>query len=174
MNYKDALNLTEYQHQKLVAEFGDAVYLSWYKDLDFEHIKSLTLQLAENLGHFIAQRGYRPSDKSKVIIKVPGNLPSSDPLNTHATIGGTNEGDLSATRNQYVLYASDVIDELKSECKRQIEYTWKDRLGKLLDSMFDKKYPHYEGDVEQRFEQKKGELLTQIENMVTAFEIPEV
>lgn len=128
MNSQEAMNLDEYQKQKLTKEFGDAILVSWTKQIDREFLKATLMQLAENLGAFIATQGYQPSAKEKIVIKVPTLKSTADPLNKYSTIAGMVEADFSGTRNQYILYASGVIDALKDECRRQIERDWKERL----------------------------------------------
>jgi len=175
MRSQEALNYDQYKLQKLNSEFADSVVVSSSKATNEETIRSLLPGLAERLGEFISKQGYRPSDKSELIIKIPGV--TADPTNPFSTMGGKSECTLTATKDQYVLYASEVIDELKAECKRQIEKTWKDRLDELLTSAFYEKYPWLEFDYDEeghqeRFEDQKDQFLAKVAELVESFEIP--
>lgn len=136
MNYEEALNWDEYKQQKANAELGDAIILSFREALTEENISKYLQLLGEKMGVFISQQGYRPSDQARVIIKIPGPLTTADPTNRYSTISGLTECELSATKDQYILYASKIIDCLKRECKYQIEKSWEERLEEhLIDSV---------------------------------------
>jgi len=131
--------------------------------------------LGECIAEFICKQGYKPSEKAKIIIKVPSTNLSCDPTFKHATIGGKVKCNLTATKDQYVIYASDIINELKKELKVQIEKTWKNRLIEYLDSLFYGKYPYPEDEptgTEEEFDKKSEEFIAKIQALVDKFEIP--
>jgi len=175
MNFKDAKTLREYVEQKLQPEFSDYLTISSKAVLEPEKIEAYMQILAESMGKFISREGYRPSGKSKIIIKIPFGGTTADPLNPHGTLAGKTGCELTATKDQYIFYASEIIDELKKECQRQIEKTWKERLIEHLTALFDEKYPWIDEDdreLENRFLEKRGKLIVKIEKMVEGFEIP--
>jgi len=183
MNFDKAMTWDKYTHQKLKSEFCNALSISILGDdksrLSEEGVKNCVRVLGEKLGEFICKQGYKPSEKADIIIKVPSKGPTADPTNPFATVGGKVDCNLTATKDQYVMYASEIIDELKQECKRQIEYTWRDRLLTYLQSKFDEKFPYFDGadsderDIIDRFTSKRDELMTKIEKLIDSFQIPD-
>jgi len=173
MNSSEAMTWDEYTQQKLNSEFGDYLLSSWGGQLSESVIKSHLEILGQQIGEFACKQGYKPSDKAEIIIKVPSRGASADPLNPFMSVGGKADCELTATKDQYVMYASEIIDELKGECRKQIEKTWGDRLIEHLDSKFKEKHPYIDElfdaedlDMKREFESKRDELMDKINVMV--------
>jgi hypothetical protein len=177
MNSKDAMNFDEYQQQKLHAELANAILVHSNALLSEENITPLVARLGEIIGEFASEYGYKPSDKAKVIIKLPSSLSTCDPTNRLASIGGKVDCDLTATKDQYVLYAGKIIDALKAECKAQIEKTWQERLAEHLTFLFyggPEEPIRFEDEYElkREFSEKKDKFIEELEALVEKFKIP--
>lgn len=174
MNFNDVKNFDEYSRQKLNVELADAIAVSSEAILHPENIKNYVEILGKIIGEFVSKQGYKPSEKTKIMIKVPSIGGTADPCNSRGTVGGKVDCNLTATKDQYVFYASEIIDELKGECKRQIEKTWKDRLTEDLTSSFYKEHPYMEDEeweLEKEFIKKKDRMIAKIQTLVEKFEV---
>lgn len=175
MKSKEAMTFDQYKMQKLNSEFGNFVMIASSDALSSKNVKSYMKNLAGTIGEFISKQGYKPSEKAKVIIKVPSSMFTCDPTDHRATVGGKTECKLTATKDQYVFYASEIIGELKGECKRQIEKTWKDRLFEYLTSSFYEGHPFIDPcekedrELEDKFIKKRDKLIAKIESLVGKF-----
>jgi hypothetical protein len=170
MNPQSAMNLQAYLDQKAPQEFAHAVALSYMHKTDEENVSALLAILGEEVGEFVAEQGYKPSEKSTVIVKVPGGI-TADPLNPFSTVAGKIVCEAEPTKDKYILYASKIIDELKDECRRQIEKDWKERLGEDLHNMcvedeFDRIDPKDRKRIE-RFMAKMEKMVTKFTDSIT-------
>ncbi len=175
---EEKLNYSQFKQQDLNTEFGNVICIGYRREEKFqkhpEVLKALLENLAANIVEGVYRQGYKPkTDTSKFIIKTPSSGATADPTNLYGTVGGTIKCDLKATKGQFLVYASEAIDELNKHLIYLQELSAGDVAENILVKKLDERFPCCQlGDSEDYDKAyKKIEKLTQrIDIMVKKLE----